>query len=128
MPETNPATTDPKPGTEFVAAFGAQGAVWFLEGRKFADCVAEFNTNVAKQNTDAITELKTKHEAEVTALKAQVTDLQTKLASAPRGNDAASFSTEKKPESKTVTNPKFAHLSDNTAKFAAGIRFAGTKE
>ncbi len=114
---------DAKPGQEYVTAFGAQGAMWFYEGKPFADCVAQFNSDREKRHTDTITALKSSHEAEVTSLKAQITELQTKLSAAPRGNDPASFSAEKTPADAKAA--RFKNLPENTAKFAAGIRFAG---
>lgn len=123
---TASTTGEPKPGAEFVAAFGAQGAVWFLEGRKFADCVAEFNAALTKSHTDTVAALKTGHEAEVTALKANIAALQTKLANAPRGNEAAGFSVEKKPAAAPGSKQaKLSNLSENTRKFAEGIRLPG---
>lgn len=114
----------PKPGAEYVEAFGAQGALWHFEGKPFATCVAEFSAAAEKRHVDAITSLKSSHTAEVAALQTQITDLQTKLAAAPRGNDPASFSGEAK-----SGDAEAAHRADlekklgkNRAAFAAGIK------
>lgn len=48
-----PAQQSNSEGNKYLAAFGQQGAVWFVEGKKFDDCVALF----AKQQSDKIAQL-----------------------------------------------------------------------
>jgi hypothetical protein len=55
------------PGRKYLNAFGQQGAVWFVEGKQFDDCVALF----AKQQADTIAKLQADNE-----------DLQKRLAGA----------------------------------------------
>lgn len=66
---------------QFMAAFGNQGAVWFLEKKSFAAATTEF-----------ITQMKAAHKLEVDGLKAENTKLSDKIKSLDLGNPAASFS------------------------------------
>ncbi len=52
-PAAEPAQQSNTEGAKFLNAFGQQGAVWFVEGKKFDDCVALF----AKQQSDKIAQL-----------------------------------------------------------------------
>lgn len=66
----------PKPGAEFVSAFGDVGARWFLEGKKFQDAAVEF---IGQKNT------------RITDLEAQVKQLSEQMEAMPRGNDPVTF-------------------------------------
>jgi hypothetical protein len=95
-------------GKDFLAAFGDQGARWFVEGRTWDEAQALF----AQQLQD------------------RVKDLETKLAAVNRGEvQPVSFSTspEATPEQAAVERRKSelqGKVSDNLATFAAGMRFA----
>lgn len=83
-PEPKP---EAKPGAEFVATFGDVGARWFLEGRSFADCAAEF---VASQK---------KKIDELTAANESLTQ---QLANTPKGNEPVKFNAAPKGNEKPL--------------------------
>jgi hypothetical protein len=79
--QTTPASTpakpaEAKPGAEFVTAFGDVGARWYLDGRTFSECAAEFIAGKDKRIKELEGEL-------------------AKLAELPRGNEAATFQAAK---------------------------------
>jgi hypothetical protein len=111
-----PAVVEAKPHEAYVAAFGDKGAMWFLEGKSLESCYAQH-----------VGDLKTAHEAEVTALKSQIEDLKTRLAAMPRGESPISHSpADVDPNAARVAEltPK---VGANLARVAAGIKFAGKK-
>lgn len=67
---------EPKPGAEFVAAFGDTGARWYLEGRQFGECATEFIAGKDKK---------------IAELSAEVEKLKGLLGELPRGNEPVSF-------------------------------------
>lgn len=125
-PESPVVEAPGKSGLEFVAAFGDVGARWFLEGRKFKACAAEFIGGMKKEHSDAIANLSAVHKAAVEAKDAEIADLKGKLAAMPRGNEAAGFSAE--PGKKNTDTPEAAklkqNLGPNLGAFAAGMVFA----
>ena len=100
-----PATATPKPGQEYIDAFGADGALWFHQGKPFAACVTEF---CGSQKT------------RIGELEAQVKQLQQQIKDMPAGNEAASFQSEKKPG-------EAATGGDGRSKFMASIKASRTK-
>jgi len=124
QPPVAPAV-EAKPGTEFVTAFGDVGARWFLEGKQFSACAAEFISNERTKHQTEVTELKASHESAIAGLNTQIEELKTKLAAVPRGNEPASFSADGKGGPDADKAKKLSqNLGTNTAKFAAGIKFA----
>lgn len=78
---------EPKPGAEFITAFGDVGARWYLEGRTFSDCATE---HAGKQQT------------RITELETEVANLKQQLAELPRGNDPVSFKSGPKADAKPL--------------------------
>lgn len=112
VPVTSPPATPPAaPGhAQFVTAFGDIGARWFLEGRTFADCSSEY-----------LTQLREKHKTELEAKDTKITELQTKVDAAPRGDPGVSFSSADK-DPKQAGQQYSGKLSPGIARFAAGIK------
>jgi hypothetical protein len=101
----------------FVKAFGQAGALWFLEGKTFAQA-AELHLAASKAQ----------HDAELTKLKGELADAKTKLAAAGKaGNPAVPFNDATKPAGATGTDTKTlsAKLGENVAKVAASIKLPG---
>jgi len=98
---------------EYIAAFGDAGARWFCENKPFAVATSEF-----------VGKLQAAHKTEADALKAENTALKNKLAGVDRGNPPATFDVPKG-EGQTGKKSKLNNLSDNTRRFAEGIRMPG---
>jgi hypothetical protein len=86
-----PATVEaPKPGAQFLADFGTQGAVWFAEGKSYDESRSLFAASIKAENDE---------------LKKQVAELSAKLADSKIGNPAASFSAPAVEKTKTIRLP-----------------------
>lgn len=94
-------------GKRFLQAFGAQGGVWFAEGKTFAEAQElHFASIVSERDT----------------LKQKVTELSAQLAETRGEKEPISFSVDNAPAVKP--EPKqFAHLGDGLGKFADSIKF-----
>lgn len=66
-PTPAPATPELSAGQKYIAAFGEKGAVWFVEGKSFDECLSLQNQLQAEQ---------------ITSLTTKVSDLETRLAAA----------------------------------------------
>jgi signal peptide peptidase SppA len=112
-----PAVAD-QPSAAYLKAFGDVGARWFVEGKPFADCVAEHNAATSQQHAAA---LKAKDE-EIARLKAENDELTKRLAVAPRGADPVSHA----PTDTAAADPKQQQLESkigpNLSTFAAGLK------
>lgn len=75
----------------FTEAFGAKGALAFVEGKSFVQATNEH-----------LADLKAAHDADLRAKDEQLAAMQAKLEAMPRGNEAASFQAEPKAGADTV--------------------------
>lgn len=103
-------------GKDFIAAFGDQGAKWFVEGKSFPECAAMHRTQVEAKLT-ALEEANAALIKERDELKARVVDL--------RGGDPVSANIP--PENKTAPASKDVRalenrIGKNQAAFARSIK------
>jgi hypothetical protein len=93
-----------KTGKDFLAAFGQQGAVWFVEGKSWDEAQAAFTAGLKDEND----KLKAK-------LAAAAFGQPTPVSAEPADDDAQSRKTA------ALAN----RIGGNVARFAAGIRLPG---
>jgi len=106
--ETKP--TEMTAGQKFVHAFGAQGALWFVEGKTFEQASVLFAQGQGLR---------------LEAKDTEIADLKTKLTAARAAlgeKDPLSFQAEQTPEQKKATTFAATLGDTNHAKFAAGIK------